>query len=79
MSPEGVFLIAADHLMAKDVAAAARSKLRRHLEAELLRKSIKFMGVVTVPETVVPHRVDLSDVPAQSADVSGSSKRPSSP
>lgn len=62
VSPEGVFLIAADHLMARDVAAAARLKLRRHLEAELRRKPIEAIGVVTVPETVVPLRVDLSEV-----------------
>ncbi|WP_188915468.1 DUF433 domain-containing protein [Salinarimonas ramus] len=62
VSPKGVFLIAADHLIAKDVAAAARSKLRRYLESELQRKPIEAMGVVIVPETAVPLRVDLSDI-----------------
>lgn len=62
VSPKGVFLIAADHLMARDVGAAARLKLRRRLEAELKDKPIEAMSEVVVPETALPLRVDLSGV-----------------
>ncbi|GGK46099.1 hypothetical protein [Salinarimonas ramus] len=62
ISPQAVLIIAADQLLAKDVAAAVRTKLRRHLEAELLQKPVEAMGVVIVPETFLPLKVDLTHV-----------------
>src|SRR3954462_11357979 len=65
VSPKGAFLIAADHLIARDVGAAARLKLRRRLETELRAKSIAAVTEVEVPDAAVPLRVDLSGVAAE--------------
>src|SRR3954453_3703804 len=56
--PAGAFLIAAGHLMARDVGAGARLRLRRRLELELRTKPIAAMREIEVPATAVPLRVD---------------------
>ena len=67
LSPKGAFLIAADHLMARDVAAPARLKLRRRLAEELKMKPITAIGEVSAPGSILRLRIDLSGV---AADVS---------
>ncbi len=64
VSPAGAFLIAADHLMARDVGAAARVKLRRRLAEELKGKPISALREVEIPDAALPVRIDLSSVAA---------------
>lgn len=64
VSAAGIFLIAADHLMSRDVGAAARAKLRRYLERQLRDTPIAELREVAVPDAALPLRVDLSGIAA---------------
>jgi uncharacterized protein (DUF433 family) len=67
VTPKGAFLIAADHLVARDVAAPARKQLRERL-AELLKEGpIEAVGQLAVPSSSLPIVVDFRSV---SSDVS---------
>jgi uncharacterized protein (DUF433 family) len=64
VTPKGAFLIAADHLIARDIAAPARKELRRRLAALLKEKPIEAVNEFAVPSSALPMTIDFKPVSA---------------
>lgn len=62
LTPKGAFLIAADHLIARDIAAPARKELRKRLAALLKEKPIEAVEQLAVPSSALPITVDFKPV-----------------
>ncbi len=62
LTPKGTFLIAADHLIARDVAAPARKELRKRLAALLKEKPIESVEELAVPSSALPMTIDFKPV-----------------
>lgn len=62
LTPKGAFLIAADHLIARDIAAPARKQLRKRLAALLKEKPIEAVEELTIPSSALPMRIDFKPV-----------------
>jgi uncharacterized protein (DUF433 family) len=62
LTPKGAFLIAADHLIARDVAAPARKDLRKLLAALLKEKPIEAVEELTIPSSALPMTIDFKPV-----------------
>lgn len=59
LTPKGAFLIAADHLIARDIAAPARKQLRTRLAALLKENPIDAVTELAVPSSALPTTVDF--------------------
>lgn len=62
LTPKSAFLIAADHLIARDIAAPARKELRKRLAALLKEKPIESVGRLAVPSSALPMTIDFKPV-----------------
>ncbi len=59
LTPKGAFLIAGDHLIARDIAAPAGKELRKRLAALLKEKPIEAVEQLAVPSSALPMTVDF--------------------
>jgi uncharacterized protein (DUF433 family) len=62
LTPKGAFLIAADHLIARDVAAPARKELRKLLAALLKETPIEAVEELTIPSSALSMTIDFKPV-----------------
>jgi uncharacterized protein (DUF433 family) len=62
LTPKGAFLIAADHLIARDIAAPARKELRKRLAAILKEKPIEAVEKIGVPSSALEMTIDFKPV-----------------
>jgi uncharacterized protein (DUF433 family) len=62
LTAKGAFLIAADHLIARDIAARARKELRKRLAALLREKPIEAVGTIAVPSSALQMTIDFKPV-----------------
>src|SRR5208337_2064650 len=62
LTAKGAFLIAADHLIARDIAAPARKELRKRLAALLREKPIEAVETIAVPSSALQMTIDFKPV-----------------
>ena len=62
LTAKGAFLIAADHLISRDIAAPARKELRKRLAALLREKPIEAVETIAVPSSALQMTIDFKPV-----------------